>query len=432
MAGGQALNTLVDLFLATTPTTLTSIKMIENEASFKTTLLRQIMQAHDMSQQVQGGAAIQDFIYFDEVNSATDYQPMEEFAPQLSQHLTRWEVPWRFTQVNEVFNKHEKGLQNIGQLNKGARAMVMKDIIWAKWMNVITSLNNHLERGFFLAPNAAQMEGNTGKVPYSLFCTLTEFGATAGVAPTGTVPPGFTTIQGINPTTQPKWRNPVEFYHNVVPPPGTARWTGYTSFMRMHKRLSFETLVIRPEYGSPSEPKGFIFTSMTGMALYEANGGSRGDFLRGKVNDPSITLGGAELSYQGIPLRYVEKMDTAVVWAGNTAADNAGEFDDTVDEAGAATQNPDSSGPRFVWVNPSKYKKIVHSEHWLEEETPPASQTQPFDRVVYFDNWNNNVCRTRRKAGGIVTPGLFTGVDNAGAAGDGLVMEDADFASVRG
>jgi len=59
MAGGQALNTLVDLFLATSPTTLTAIKMIENEASFRTTLLRQIMRAHDMSQQIQGGSEIQ-------------------------------------------------------------------------------------------------------------------------------------------------------------------------------------------------------------------------------------------------------------------------------------------------------------------------------------------------------------------------------------
>jgi hypothetical protein len=424
MAGGQALNTLVDLFLATSPATLTAIKMIENEASFRTTLLRQVMQAHDMSQQVQGGSSIQDFVYFDEVNSASDYQPMEEFAPQLAQHLTSWSVPWRFTQVNEVFNKHEKGLQNVGQLNKGARAMVYKDIIWAKWMNVITSLNNHLERGFFLAPNTATMEATGGKVPYSLFATLTEFGAViADTKPTGTVPPGFTTIQGINPTTQPKWRNPVEFYSGaVVPAPGTARWGGYSAFMKMHRRLSFESLVIRPEYGSPQDIGGaFIFASLRGMALYEANGGSRGDFLRGKVNDPSITLGGAELQYQGIPVRYVEKMDTAVVWTGNSGAANAGEFDATTDEAGAATQNPDSSGPRFVWVNPSKYKKIVHAEHWLEEETPPSSQTQPFDRVVYFDNWHNNVCRTRRKAGGIVSPAYLTGT---------TPYEDVDFTAL--
>jgi hypothetical protein len=448
MAGGQALNTLVDMFLATTPTTLTSVKMIENEAQFRSTFLYQVMRAHDMSQQVQGGSEIQDFVYFDEVNSASDYQPMEEFAPQLSQHLTRWSVPWRFTQVNEVFNKHEKGLQNIGQLNRGARAMVFKDLIWGKWMNVITSLNNHLERGFFLTPTPGAMEATSGKTPYSIFATITEWGTipTAAISSgVGTRPLGFTTVQGIDPNVQLKWRNPLEFYTDVVGRPGlaapivassaplapTSRWSGYSAFMRMYKRLTFEPLAIRPEYGSPQEPGGFIFTSLRGCSLYELNGGNRGDFLRAKANDPSTTMGGGngELSYQGIPVRYVEKMDTAVVWVGGAASANAGEFDGTTDENGGAVQNPDSSGPRFVFNNPSKYKKIVHAEHWLEEETPPSSQTQPFDRVVYFDNWHNNICRSRRKAGGVVAPGFNANAVNAGTPTP-APFEDTDFTSL--
>jgi len=406
MAGGMPLDNLVDLFNATSQAILTPENWIINEPQFRTTLLRQIMKAHDMIEQVQGGDSISDFIYFDESSTYADYEVNEVFTPHLDNHLTSWSIPWRFTKVDLSFAKQEKGLQNVGQLNRGARAMVFKRIIYAKWMNAFTSLNNGFERGLFAQPNATTMEATGGKTPYSVFVTIHQFGATAGSKPTATVPPGFTTIQQINPTTQARWRNPVEFYTDILPTT-TTRWTGWTAMMKLYTRLAFEDLVIHPEYGEPQEPDGFIMTSVRGLALIQANIAPTGDFLRSKVYDPGVAVKtgpGLGFSYQGVPIRYVEKMDTAEVWPGSSGTVFAGEFDSTTTESGAATNNPDQNGPRFVFIVPKYYNKVVHSEHFLEQEPAITPPYQPFNRIIYFDNWHNNCCRSRQRAGGVVAP----------------------------
>lgn len=405
MAGGVSLDTFVDVFLGTSQAVLTGPKNLINEAQKRRTLLRQILNSHDFDTMLKGGDRITDQVIFDEDNTYGSYNLLETRTPHLGNHLTEIAVDWAFTDAHVTFSKHEKGINGVGDLNRTAMAKRFKDVIHAKWSNLFISINNGMERELIAQPNVSTMETVTTqkRVPYSIFCTLTEFGAVAGPKPTGTIPVGFTTVQGINPTTQPRWRNPVQFYTEGRVLRSAARWDGFSAMSRMYDRLNFEELAIRPEYGETGEPEGFIAVSIVGKQLWEDNTATANDHLRYGPSNPGIPSGA--LQYNGVPVRYIELLDHAVVWPATSGAAFGGETDATLDEAGNATTNPDSTGPRFIWIVPKYFKKIMHSDHFLEEERPPQSVYQPYVRTVYFDCWHQTFNRSRQRAGGIVAPG---------------------------
>jgi len=409
---GVPLSNLTDLFRATSQLVLTGENFMLHEAVKRTTLLRKVLKVNDMADMVQGGDTITDQIIFDEDSTATDYEPMDSFTPRLQNHLTEISIPWRFTQVNVTISKHEKGLNMASQLKKGARAMVFKRIIKAKWSNLFVSLVNHMERQFFATPNTTTMEAASGKVPLSLFCTLTDIGATlTDPKPTGIAPVGFTTVQGVNPTTQTRWRNPVEGYADGVTEIETAgnRWDGFRGMRRLVERTKFEAMPIRPEYGEVHDPTddGFIMCSLRGKELWEHAQARVNDHTRMGPQNAAYSGSGSAggLNFDGIPLCYIEQMDYAAVWrTAASAASNAAEFASSVDENGGALANPDFDGPRYVLIVPKYWRKIIHSEHFLEEEAPPATVFQPFSRTIYYDNWHNNFNRSRQRAGGLMIP----------------------------
>jgi len=408
MAGIQ-LSALVDLFLGTSQAVLTGENFIRNETAPRNTLLRQIMRAHDMEEMLQGGDSITDQVMFDEDSTYGPYNVLEPKAPRLSNHLTELSVQWALSDAHITFSKHEKGFNMASQLNRGARAMVFKKIIKAKWSNLFVSINKGMDRELMAQPNNGTMETVTSgtRVPYSIFCAIHQFGATVAQGnPTAIVPPGFTTFQTVNPTTQVLWRNPVEFYADGKTEIDTAgrQWDGFMAFTTLYDRLRWEDLAIRPEYGEEVNPECFIICSLKGKRLFSYASAANQDYTRHGSGDtiyPGLRPG---LNFEGVPVKWIERMDFAEVWPNGALTGFAGENDNSVDENGVALVDPDSQGPRFVFIAPKFWKKIVHSEHFLEEETPPPSVFQPYQRTVFFDCWHNNWCHSRQKAGGVVAP----------------------------
>ncbi len=397
MPGGTPLDNLVDIFRTTGPAIVTGADEVLNEAQFRKTLLRMMIRGKDMQEMVRGGESIRDIIYFDERSSYQHYQPNEIFAPENPQLATQFSVPWRFTKVDVSFYKQELGL-NFGDLTGRAKHHMFKRLIRIKMQNMWTALSNGMERDLFVAPNNAQMEATGGILPYSLPCTIHTFGAVStDTDPTATVPPGFTTIQQINPTTQTKWRNPVEFYTGG----DVDNWNGFKAFRKMFLRLDFENLVWHPEMGNADMPDGMILCSKVGFQMVEGNVRRGNDTFRGGKNFSDPAYPG--INFDGVPYVYVQKLDTAEIWPGGGGTTFAGEFDGSLSESGAALANPDIEGPRFIWIRPKYYYKVIHSDNFLVEEavTPPF---QPFSRIIYYDCWHNNLCRSRQRGGGVVAP----------------------------
>jgi hypothetical protein len=406
---GVHLNAFVDLFLGTSQAVLTGPNFILNETQPRNTLLWEFMRAHDMEEMLQGGDTITDQIILDSDNTYGAYNPMEVREPHLSNHLTEVSINWAFTDAYVLFSKHEKGLAQASSLNRGARSYVFKNAIKAKWSNLFININKGMNNEFFATPDFNTMEATTpvGKrVPMSLFVTTTEHGAlTTETNPTGKMPPGFTTVQGVSTTLKPLWANPVEFYvEGKAEIITNQRWDGFQAMQSLLDRMDFQALPIRPEYGTVSRPDGFFICSKKGKQLFTYATAKSNDFTRHGPSNAAYP----GLNFDGVPLLWKEGMDTAAVWRDATSLLYAGENDDTLDVDGAATTNPEFAGPRFVAVVPRWYKKIMHSEHFLEQETPPASDTQPYHRTVWFDCWHNNWNSARQRATGVVSPGVAT------------------------
>ncbi len=384
-AGGSSLSQFVDFFRSTGPLILSTPEDVVNEAQLRTYVLSRIMGSSDMFEMVQGGETIRDDIYLDEVSSYEHYHPNDAFDYENPQVVTQWSAPWRFSKVDLVFTDQEIGL-NSGDLNRGAKHHMFKRLKRIKTQNMWTSLCNGMEADLFATPDNSTMEAAAGKVPYSLGCFISEN--------TDQIPHGFTTVQGINPTNESRWRNQVETYDD----PPSADWDLFTAFSQMYYKLRYESMPKKPEMGTESAP-GLILCSLEGISNYESGLRLAQDtFVTTGRQDPAFS----RPTYRGIPLQYIDFLDHAALADGGSS-NYAGEFDDSVDRNGNGLDNPTNTGPRYWWITPSMFRKVVHSNRFLHEEMVQPSR-QPFTRIMVIDTWHNNIARSRRRHG-IVYPG---------------------------
>jgi hypothetical protein len=401
--GSIRLDALVDAFVATTAAVLTGEDFILNDSRRNNTFNGQVMKANDMEDVLKGGDSITDQLILENKSNYGPYNVLQTRSPRLTNHLTEYTLQWATTDASVTFSKHEKGLNQSSLYNRKGRAMVIKDIVKAKWSDVYVGIDIGMDKEWFAQPVATTMETVTSgtRVPYSIFASIHTFGATlTDTFPTATVNPGWTTIQGINPTTFPQWRNPVQGYLGGAQIAAGIPWSGFSASSVMYDRLHFEELSIRPEYGPIDNPDAVILCSSKGKRLWEDAQRASNNYTRHGPSDAAYP----GLNYNGVPVIWLEAMDKANVWPATGGTVFGGENNNTTDEDGAATTNPDVQGPRFLWAVPKYVRKYIHSEHFLEMETPPQSSDQPYVRTVFLDCWHQNGTRTRRRAGGILTP----------------------------
>ena len=379
-AGGSSLAAFIDFFRTTGPLIFTRVDDVVNEATLRTYILSRILGSSDMLEMVQGGESIRDDIFLSEVSSYEHYHPNDEFDYENPQVVTQWSVPWRFSKVDLVFTDHEIGL-NSGDLNAGAMFHQFKRLKRIKEQNMWTSLCNGMENDLFAQPNNASMEAAGGKVPYSLGVFINEF--------TNTVPPGFTTIQGINPATETRWRNHTETYAELP----AVGWDLFTAFSRTYYSLRYEQMPKRPEMGEATSSPGFIMCGIDGISNYEDGLRINQDtFVTSGRQDPAFATPG----YRGIPLLYIDLLDQVALYddgSAGFAAENTGK----TDRDGNALTDPNFDGARYWWITPRYLRKVIKRDRFLHEEGPLQPTRQPFTRIMVVDTWHNNVVRSRQR-----------------------------------
>jgi hypothetical protein len=385
-SGGAALSQFIDFFRTTGPLILTRAEDVVNEATLRTYVLSQILGSSDMFEMLQGGETIRDDIFLEEVSSYEHYHPNDEFDYENPQVVTQWSAPWRFSKVDLVFTDHEIGL-NSGDLNRGAKFHQFKRLKRIKEQNMWTSLCNGMENDLFATPNNADMEAAAGKVPYSLGVGINQF--------TNTVPPGFTTVQGINPATETRWQNHTEDYVNLP----AVNWDLFPAFSRMYYSLRYEQMPKMPSMGEATSAPGMILCGISGITNYETGLRLNQDtFVTTGRQDPAYARPG----YRGIPLVYIDLLDQVALYPGGSGTSFAGETDGLTDRNGTALALPDFEGPRYWWITPRYLRKVVNNNRFLHEEMVQPSR-QPFTRIMVIDTWHNNIFRSRQRHG-IVGP----------------------------
>ncbi len=407
-ATGSSITVFLDFLNTTGISIFSGVNDIVNDAMRQTYMLKYFMAGKTAQELLQGGSTINDDIYLTADSSAVDYNVNTEFDYRIRDVLQQWSIPWRFTSDHYAFTEHQIEL-NTGNLATGARHHMYKSYKRSMEQNLATGLINFLDDHFYAQPSTADMEAATGLQPYSIIPFIHEnsfvalaTGATVGYA--GTIPAAldlngtvWTTIMGINPAVETGWQNPVALYSTY----GNAAAGAdiFDAFEGLYTLLHFDALPWRPEMGKASMLAGgnaFIAASLKGKTNYvKSLISSKDSFLQ--HNDPSIP--GPQ--YMGVPMVYIRRKDTAVVYPTAAAAGASTEED----QAGA-----DNAGPRYEFINTNFTKKVFHSRRYMYVKPPFFPDHQPFNLIVIADTWHNNFSRSRLRGGGVVAPGPATAI----------------------
>lgn len=363
-----ALTTYTDFLLATKTHKITGANDILNDAVKQTYLLSEMLKGRDHAEIVRTGSRIKDTIKLTDSGSFEFYVPNATFTPQDRDTLTDVTIDWRFAVVNHGF------ADETISLNEGNSEDIFVNLKKKMNMDCKTDMMNGMEDALFDVPDAATMENGMGAMPpaNSIMSFISE-------DTTNFHPPGYTTIMGVDPANEEGWRPQVTNFDSANP--GDDAQGLFAAFDEMFLDVRFESPDSNSEYFENDRLRKMkILTNKDGHTLYKrllrAGNDSFQDRQDPEYNNPR---------YAGIPVKYITALNTRNL-----------DF---------ANGTPWATGqPRFIWLNLMYLFPIFHTRGYMQQVGPIAGGiNQPFAHAVYYRNWYNLFCRSRKRQG-IVAP----------------------------
>ena len=441
-----SIQTFNDFMTATGPSYLTSADAVINEAVKNTYAFSRLLKGKTREQTVQGGTEIRDVIMFDDSRTYGHYQPNDTFTwrnPQVTDYIR---CPWRFHIDHMSWTDAEVEL-NTGETAASTK-VAYKRLKRIKEQRMWTSMLNGMEEDLWAVPSIAQMEDETGKLPYSLPFFLTEIASNfsaGGIGHRGTAPftassNASTTVMRISPFTENRWTNIVELYNcraTALTPIGpnwgdinTTALTSNTVYNQaatganttftpavsnlfnamdlMFMRLKYEAPSTRQQYFENDQlNRQMILTSRQGVQNYR-------NALR-LSNDTLVSYQDASYSspmYSGIDVTYCSDLDTAAIYPASSSAvaQTLVGYNGVAIANGAFTNFDTELGvntivraPRYYFVNGNYLTPIFHARRYFKQHPVLNHPNQPFSYVQPVDCWSNLFCNSRQRHG-VVAP----------------------------
>jgi hypothetical protein len=442
-----SIQTFNDFMATTGPTYLTSADQVINEAVKNTYAFSRLLKNKTSEVTIQGGNEIRDVIMFDDSRTYDHYQPNDVFTWRNPQVTDTIKAPWRFSIDHMSWTDAEVEL-NTGETAASTK-VAYKRLKRIKEQRLWTSMTNGFEEDLWAPPSLAQMEVESGRLPYSLPFFITEigrnFGGSLGLRGTRpfTASANTSTVMGLDPTVDTRWTNIIEPYGynsgaGIATEPSAAgvsltfadkstlgQGAGtttsitvnplFTAFDRMFMRIKYEAPSSHQEYFEKDTlNRQMILTSREGVQFYRR--------LLRLSNDTLVNYQDAAYSnptYSGIPLTYCSDLDTAAIFPAHSAT-VADKFSGTagVDYNEVVTTNADGAfsafgtesgsttiakGPRYFFVNGNYLTPIFHSKRYFKTHEVLRHPNQPFTYVMPVDCWHNLFCNSRQRHG-VVCP----------------------------
>ena len=342
-------------FAETGPTTLTGPNAVINDAQLRN------YGATDMlskaKRELKGGNRIQDFILFDDPMTASTYKPGDNATASNPQSTDKLVVDWRFIRTPVSWNDKEISFNEGG----GSEYDQFKSIRNRKWQEAETSTMNLFERLFYATPSNADMEASSGQEPYSLLASVTS---------DGLAPAGFTTVQGINPTTKTKWRNQTATYDvSATFDQEAGLLSGFDTIAQL---VNFRSPMLTNEPGkfSPSDmSKCVIHTNREGERKYRAVCRAANDYTRKGAQDPSLT----SCVWDGVAVTSVDQLDTNGTFT--------------------------AGSPGYLFYNMNFIKLVVHAGDWMKKGKINPDPFKPDTEVCWITSSCNILNQSRRRHG---------------------------------
>lgn len=355
----SSLSLFTDFFTHTTgPAYLTDPGSVINDAQLRN--FESLTAFYRARKEVQGGSSIKDMILLDDPGTAGTYTPGDSASVQNVQGGTTISVPWRFirvpitwTEAEILLNEGGSSSSTVGQFHQFKR---LKEF---KYQQAYTSLMNFCERKLVAAASNSDMEANTGSEPYSIFAFLTS---------DGLAPSGFTTVQGVNPTTKTLWRNQNTTYTAATPyDTDNGIVAGFDTISQL---VQFKRPPTSQQYFSDDDfRRQIIFTNREGRRDYMKALRANNDITRAGPQDPAY---GSPV-FLNIPVVANEGMDDATSFS--------------------------SGSPDFLFFNANHMKLIFHRSKFMQVSEPMRFADKPDTVVVWVDCYMNLFCASRQRHG---------------------------------
>lgn len=363
--------TYSDFVKATKVAKITGLNEILNDAVFNTYTIGEMLKGRTEEEVLQAGQSIKDTIQLSEAGTFEFYSPNPEFSPTDDDVLVDISEGWRFSKVHYGFSDETISL------NHGTSEDVYVNLKHKYEQQCRTDNMNGSERALWAVPVTGTMESGSGDAPpfYSFPAFVNE--GTNGVWP------GWTTIEGLNPSTEERWRCQQSTYDSTQPADEAAGILA--AFDEMFLKVQFESPEESSQYFETDRLRRMkIFTNRDGHKIYKRLLRSGNDrFI--SPQDPAYN----NPLYAGIPVRYIAMLDTALL--------------EIVANVATGIAYP-TNKPRFHWLNFNYLLPIYHTKGYMEQVGPiPGGITMPFSHAVYYRTWMNIFCRSRQRQG-IVSP----------------------------
>jgi len=418
---GTPISVFNDFMDATGPTYLSSAEEVINEAVKNTYAFSRLLKEKGTERTVQGGTEIRDVIMFDDGNTYDHYLPNEAFTWQNVQVTETISCPWRFTIDHMAWTDQEVELNVSSGASKEAAKVQYKKLKRIKEQRLWTSITNGFETDLWQSPygNETAMNGSAGKLPYSLPAFITETLDTDNAyGQRGHVPLGWSSdVMGIDPDTENRWSNHVEFYDPTLTDPNSAQvsrtynapnagtWKSgglFPAFDSMFLKLQFVPPSTRQEYfEKPNLHRQMILCSRTGMTQYKRALRESNDLLVAP-SDPAYN----NPTFSGIELMYCANLDDAALFPGDGSNKRTGYDDSAITVStttGYSETDASDEGARYYWVNGAYLTPVIHSRRYFAKHDVMRSPAQPFTHIQPVDCWWNLFCNSRQRHG-IVAP----------------------------
>lgn len=358
---GSALSLFTDFFTHTTgPAYYSGPDEVINDAQLRN--FESLEFFFRTRKEVQGGSTIKDMILLDDPLTAATYNPGESATVTNVQGGNTLSVPWRFVRVPITWTEQEILLNEGGGSSSAVGQFhQFKKLKTFKYQQAYTSLMNLLERKCVASAANQQtaMEDTTGQEPYSVFSTVTS----DGLAPTG-----WTTVQGINPTSESNWRNQNTTYTNSTP------FDTENGIVQGFDTISQLVRFKKP----PNSEKYFDDDSLRRHVIF-TNREGRKDFMKALRAGNDITRAGPQDPSYGNP-----------VFSGIPVVANEG-MDDQSSFSAAA--------PHYLFLNANHLKLIFHRDKFMQVSEPMKFPDKPDTVVVWVDIYCNLFNCSRKRHG---------------------------------
>lgn len=318
-----------------------------------------------MSEMLRAGSDVRARVKFASSSKAGWYNvSTDDHAPSISQDGT-WAIAYWAAHMAQDSWKEEPLLVNSGGTTDGSLAEeTWTQEIYNTLQSLMTALYGSLIEGMWAPPNLTNMGGTDPKQPYSLIVYLNEWANSLWASDSGATGAGdaWTTIHGINPATEPRYRP----YRATYGASGAGFTAGSIANLIFALSLAQRKTKFAPpptdqNYFDPKEDteiegdKGVIFCSADGLARAEHLYRSSQD----RWQDGWDPAGNPR--FKNTMFVHEGELDSAAVYPNHTTPGSATGLVTESNTAGTFF-----TGPRYYGVNCQYAKMYFHKNRFLE------------------------------------------------------------------